>query len=176
MIKEFSVKPKQQNNIAKIVFFVTLMVSAVGIATYLIIDKYKGIVGFAAMLVLVSAILIYTKYIAPVFYYDIMLDSGEIALFVVRQVVGKRQTTLCRILLSDILSVTHETSKERRCHKTPKNVRKYNYAPTMFPREVYRIVTRGKYENAEIVIECNEEFASLLTKYSKEAVEINTEE
>lgn len=176
MIKEFSVRPKPQNNIAKIVFFVTLMISGAGVATYLVIDKYRGVVGFLAMLVLVSAILIYTKYIAPAFYYDIMLGEGDVALFVVRQVVGKRQTTLCRIAISDIVSVTRETSVERRRHKTQKGVRRYNYAPTMFAPEVYRITTRGKYENAEILIECSEEFANLLIEYSKEAKERETEE
>ncbi len=176
MIKEFSVRPKPQNNVAKIVLLVALLVSGAGVATYLVIDKYKGIVGFCAMLVLVSAILIYTKYIAPMFYYDVMLDGGGTPLFVVRQVVGKRQSTLCRIELADIVSVTHETGEERRKHKTPKGVRRYNYAPTMLPKEVWRIEAKGKYESSEIIIEGTPEFAALLIEYSNEAREMSIEE
>ncbi len=176
MIKEISVKPKPQNNIAKIVFSVTLALSLAAVIIYLSVDKYKGIFGFVAMLILVSAILIYTKYISPVFYYDIMLEGGEIPIFVVRQSVGKRQTTLCRIALSDIASISHETREERRKHKTQKGVMKYNYAPTMFPAEVYRITTAGKYERAEIVIEGTSEFIACLTEYVEEAKKIVIEE
>ena len=176
MINEISVKPKPQNNIAKIVFLTTLALSMAAVIIYLAVDKYKGIFGFVAMLILVSAILIYTKYIAPVFYYDIMLDGDEIPIFVVRQSVGKRQTTLCRIALSDIASISHETREERRRHKTKKGVMKYNYAPTMLAPEVYRITTVGRYEKAEIVIEGTSEFISCLSEYVEEAKKIVIDE
>ena len=169
MIKEFSVHPKPSNKNAKIAFIVTFLISALGVAFYIMLDRYKGIVGLFAILMLTTSILIYTKFIAVELYYDITFDSEETPIFVVRQITGKRQTTLCRIALGDINSITHETKEEHKRHKTPSGVRKYVYAPTLFPKETYRISAKNRYESYELIIECSNEFAELITDYSKEA-------
>ena len=175
MINEFSVHPKPQNNYAKL-FSLLAMLLAVGcIILYSVIEHYKGVVGVVAMMFITTAVLIYTKYIAVDFYYDITFDSEGIPLFVVRQIIGRRQTTLCRIELWDIESVEHQTDKERRAHKTASGVRKYTYAPTVFPKENY-LITTGSYEKNEIVIECSQEFAELLSSYAKEAKEMRVDE
>lgn len=169
MIKEFSVRPTPQNSNAKIAFSVTLALAAVGFIIYMIMDEYRALVGFIALLILVTAILIYTKYIAPVFCYDIMIDTEGTPLFVVRQIIGKRQSTFCRIALHEITSITREDKEQRRAHKTPRGTRRYTYAPTLFPSVTYRIASKTRYESAEIVIEGTEEFIALLDGYTKEA-------
>lgn len=176
MIKELSFCPRPKNNYAKIIFLVTILVSATAFVTSFITDKYRGILGMFALMMLVTAIIFYTKYISPVFYYDITVDSENIPVFAVVKIVGRRQTTLCRIDLADIISIEHETKEERRNNKTPKGVRKYIYAPTMFPKEVYRLTVKNRYENAEIVIEGTKEFAEALKKYSSEARMLRAEE
>ena len=82
------------------------------------------------------------------------------------------------ILVEDGFEVKYETKKDRRAHKTEKGVRKYVYAPTMFPKENYRLTVKSRYESAEIIIEGTKEFADLLENYSKEAREtvIDSEE
>ena len=172
MAKSFSTRPKPSNNYAKIVFFVTLGVAAVLFVAYFLMDSYKGIVGTVALFVLVTAILIYTKFISPAFYYDVICDDGEVPLFVVRQITGRRSTTLCRVELADIISITHETDAEMREHKTPNGYRKYVYTPTLFPNEVYRLTVVSKYENAEIIIEISEELSELLRSLVVEAKEL----
>lgn len=174
MIKEFSVHPKPRNNKAKIAFLIAILVSAAGFVTYFLMDRYKGLIGVFALMCLTTAILFYTKFISPEFYYDITFDSSDNPLFVVRQLVGKRQTTLCRIDLADIVSVKHETAKERKAHSTPLGTRKYVYAPTMLPSDIYRITVKGRYENSEIIIEATEEFAELLISYALKARELNS--
>lgn len=169
MIKEFSVHPKPQNNNAKIACMTFVLIAALGFVVYFQIEKYKGIIGIFALLALTTGILIYTKFISPEFYYDITFDASETPVFVVRQVIGRRQTTLCRIDLADIEKIEREEKAERRKHKTPSGTRKYIYAPTMFPKEIYRITAKSQYESAEIIIECSEEFSNLLKEYSKEA-------
>lgn len=176
MINEFSAHPKPRNKNAKIAFALALAVSAAGFAAYLMMDRYKGVVGLFAMFSLVTAILFYTKFISPSFYYDITFDSEDTPIFVVRQIIGKRQTTLCRIDLADIVAVEYETRAARRAHKTPQDTRKYVYAPTMMPPDVYRMTVRSRYERAEIIIEAGEEFAALLRSYSEEARALRTEE
>ena len=175
MIKETSVRPKAKNNNAKIAFFVTLLISALGFTTYFMMERFKGFVGMFSLMVLITAILIYTKFIAPVFTYDITFDVEGAPMFVVRQTVGKRITTLCRVWLSDLASVEFEDKATRKAHKTPVGFKKYIYAPTMFPKEVYRITLKGRYEKSEIIIECSEEFAELLRQGAAEAKECRQE-
>ena len=169
MIKEFSTHPKPVNNNAKIAFLIAILVSALGFVTYFVIDRYKGVVGTAALMMLTTAILFYTKYISPEFYYDVTVDSEGTPIFVVRQVIGKRQTSLCRIDLADISAVTKQTAKEKREHKIAEGYKAYVYTPTLMPPKTYLIKVSARYEKAEIRIEASDEFAELLREYAKEA-------
>ena len=138
----------------------------------MIIPTYRGVVSFFGMGLLVAAITVYTRYVSPEYYYDITFDSEGTPLFVVRQIIGKRHTTLCRIGLGEIVKIEHETKDERNAHKTPYGFVKFNYVPTLMPNDTYRITTMSRYEKAEILIEASDEFVSLLRAYSAEAKEI----
>ena len=176
MIKELTVSPKPQNKNAKIAFSVAMAISFVAFVIYFLMERFRGIVGMFALLTLVTAILFYTKYIAPVFFYDITFDSEGTPIFVVRQVTGKRQTTLSRIDLENIKKIEKQDKKEQSAHKTPADFRKYVYAPTLFPETVYRITVIGRYEKAEIIVECSDEYADYLRGAAAEAVQSYTEE
>ena len=141
-----------------------------------VIPLYRGLVSMAGVLLLTLALAFYTKYILPIYFYDIFIDSDGTPLFVVRQQTGKRQSTLCRIPLNEILRVEKQSRQQRREHKTPYEVKKYAYLPTLDPDEIYRIATSGRYERAEILIECSEGFAQLLSAYSVEAREQRSDE
>ena len=169
MINNFSVHPKPQNNNAKIACLIMTSISVLGFIVYFMMESYRGFVGLFALFCLVTAILIYTKFISPEFYYDIIVQEGDEPIFVVRQVIGKRSSTLCRIALADIVSVTGEDKRARREHKTDRDTRRYIYAPTLFPKYTYRITVRSRYEKAEIVIECSEAFSQMLLEAVGEA-------
>ena len=176
MIKEITVHPKAKNHKARIAFLICILISAICFVTSALIAKYKGVVAFAGAGAFVSAMLFYTKYISVEFYYDIAFDSEGTPIFVVRQLIGKRQTTLCRLDLSSIVRIEYETAKERKVHKTEFGFVKYVYAPTLFPAESYRITARSRYEKCEIIIECSKEFSELLLSYSEEARALLPEE
>ena len=97
MIKEITVHPKPKSNNAKIATLVFVLIAAIGFVFYFQMESYKGLVGVFALCALTTGILFYTKFVSPEFYYDITFDANEEPIFVVRQVVGKRQTTLSRI-------------------------------------------------------------------------------
>ena len=166
MINEISVKVKSTNNKARITFYITFVISIVIFAVSFLIDRFSGVVGNVGLILIAASILIYTKYVAPVYYYDIMHDSSGKAVFVVRVVTGKRQSTFCRIGLSEIVKIEREDIAARRAHKTPHGVRKYSYVPTLSPDVTHRIYTRSRYERAEIIIEASDEFVALLSEYS----------
>lgn len=171
MINEITVRPKPQNNKAKTVFFVALLVSVAVFAVSMFIPHYKGVVALVGMLGIVTAILIYTKYVSVEFRYDVTFDRDETPIFVVRQLIGRRETTLCRIALKDVIKIEKEDKETRKKHITEKETSVYSYNPTLMPDIVYRITSRSEQERAEIIIECSDEFAALLEDYVREARE-----
>lgn len=168
MITEFSMRPKASNK-RSIYLFIAFSIGAVAAALlYMFIPLFKGVVGIVAMIFIVGAVFIYTKYMAAEYIYDITVPDGT-PLFVIRHRTGKRETTLCRIELSSIKSVERQTREQRREHKTPADRARYFYCPTFSPDETYLIISETRYEKSEISIEAGEEFASLLLAYAAEA-------
>ena len=166
---EFSIKVKPSDRKAHVLSVAFLITAALLFATRFILNRYQGIVDLGTLGFLTASVFLYTKYISAVYYYDtVILDTGE-ALFVVRKLIGKRYTTLCRISYAEILSVKKQTREELRAHKTPRGTVKYNYTPTLFPNTVYRIDTRSAYERAEVVIECSDEMGALIGAWANEA-------
>lgn len=168
VINEFSVKLKPSNNYARYIFWTLLFLTAVASVFYLAADKYKGLLGLLVLAIVTAALYVYTKYLSAQYYYDLTTDHGT-PVFVVRQSVGKRETTLCRTELYGIRKIEAETAKQRFEHKTPAGYKKYVYLPTVLPKQTYRITTVTAYEKAEIVVEINDKLASLLLEYAEYA-------
>ena len=162
MISEFSVKAKAKNNNAKFLFFALLSAAAVTAVVYSTVELYKGVIGILALAFITAAVSVYTRYMSAEYYYEITFDYNHNPVFVVRQRVGKKDTTLCRMDLYAITEVTRQDKKERKEHKTPQGYLKYNYTPTLSPDETYLITVFSRYEKAEIRVEISEEFASLI--------------
>lgn len=169
MISELSARANPSNNKARYAFYILLGLAAALTAVYMAVPLYKGIIGLAVIGVIVAAVLIYTKYIGSVYFYDITFDHLGEPLLVVRQITGRRQSTLARVSLAEIISVSKESAEERRMHKTPAGYLKYSYLPTLMPVTSYRITSSGRYERSEILVEISDEFASLLENYAAEA-------
>ncbi len=171
MIRELSAKPKPTNNKARVLFILSICIAFICITTSTLVTSYKGIVSLLGVAALMVGVLTYTKYVSPLWFYDITFDSDGTPVFVVRQQIGRRHTTLCRISITEIVSVNKESAEQRRAHKTPEGVIRYSYMPTLDPAESYRITTSSYHERAEILIESSEGFAELLRAYAAEARE-----
>lgn len=169
VIREFSVKAKPSNNKARTLFIVFMLLAFVLVMLSTVVSEYRGIIAFSGVGFLTLSLLFYTKYILAVYYYDVMIDSSGIPLLVVRQQTGKRQSTLCRIALSEIVSIEREDKAKRKGHKTTSDYKKYSYLPTLDPDLCYRIIMENGYERAEILIEISEDMAGLLSSYVDEA-------
>ena len=117
MIKEFSVRPKPSNNNAKLIFWATMMAGTLVMIASMMIDSYRGVVSLVALGLFCTAIFFYTKFLSSYYMYDITFDSDNTAVFVVRQITGKRQSTHCRIALFEISDIIKETKEERRKQK-----------------------------------------------------------
>ena len=172
MIKEFSIHAKPTNTKARAAFSICFFAAFAVLAGSTFLEHYKGVVGLVGLGFLVGAITLYTKFLSSVYYYEIVFDSEGTPLFIVNQLIGKRITTLCRIGLYEIVKLECESAEERKNHKTPAGVRRYNYVPTLFAERVCRIYTSGRHERAEIVVEISDEIAALLSDYAREAREL----
>ena len=167
MIKDFSVHVKPKNKNGLIAFLRSLTVGAFLFVYSSSLESYRGVVGLVALLFIVYALYAFTKYVCREYCYDITaLDEPTL---VIRQLVGKRSTTMCRILLSDISDVKFEIKEQMAAHKTPDGYMKYRYTVTMGVTETVRITVKSRYEKCEIILEGTEEFASLLLSYANEA-------
>ncbi len=172
-MKELSIHASPTNKKANTAFYVLLGVAALVALTYILLSnlgiKKSGLVGVLAILLITAAVFLYTKYVGVKYYYDLTLDGYGTPVFVVRQVTGKRQSTLSRISLADIARLDRETPAERRAHSTPYGTRKYSYIPTLNPDVTYRIFVRSRYEKAEVLIEISDEVADFLRREIAEA-------
>ena len=169
MLRDFSVTPKAKNKNAITLMSAFFLLSLISLVVTVFLEKYKGVVSLVTFASLITAILVYTKYVSVLFHYDIIAENVDEPLFVVRQTIGRRNDTLCRISLLNVTSIQKETAKERRAHKTPVGVAKYVYTPTLFPDENYRITVFSRKQKAEILVEISDEFAKMLTEMVSEA-------
>lgn len=176
MIREISVRPKPSNNKAKISFIVFMALFVFGLVAYLIMRSMQveksGLIGFIPLVSITVAIFFYNKYLSGKYTYQVIFDSQGTPLFLITQTVGKRISTLCRVALSEIVRIEEESYEQMKAHKTESDHRRYVYLPTLMPAKVCRITARSRYERSEIVIECSEEFAGLLSEYATEAREM----
>ena len=175
MITDFSAQPKQSNNNAKIVMWVFFGVAAVFFTVSAVINTYRGVIGAAGLISLVTAILMYTKYLSVKFYYDVLVVGQEEPLFVVRQLVGKREVTLARVALADIRDIKRESAAERRAHQRDKMTSLYIYAPTLSPAVSYRMLVVSHSERSEIILEGSDEFFAHITSLANEARQLRAD-
>jgi hypothetical protein len=173
--KDFSVTPKPQNKNAQLLMSAFFLIAIISLVITVFVDRYKGVVGLVTLGALITAILVYTKYVAVVFHYDVMCEGEDEPLFVVRQTVGKRNVTLCRVAFADFVGIKKESAAERRAHKTDTGVRKYVYTPSLSPAVSYRITVADKKERSEIIIEGTDELSEMLMRVSAEAKALRAE-
>lgn len=171
MIREFYVHAKPANKKAVYAFFACLGSAIIVFAVYMLAEKYRGLISMGIMVFITAAVYIYNRYMGSEYFYDITFDHTGTPVFVVRQKIGKRESTLCRVDLGSIIRIDKMTAEERKGYKADAGVVRYTYCPTMMPEVVYRVAVRSHSEKADIFIEATDELAELLLGYSREARE-----
>ena len=176
MIREHFSRAKSSNPNAQRAFYTLLCAAAAIFVLYCASPHYKGIIGMFCVAAITAAVLIYTKYVGVEYFYDITFDSDGTSVFVVRQVTGKRSSTLCRIDLASIVRIDRLDAAQKKAHKTEAGYLKYSYLPTLAPKSVLLLKVSSRREHAEIFIEANDEFAALISSYADEARSLSVEE
>ena len=170
MINELSIRPKPKNKLADRIFYTLLLVAIAIITVSYLVERYRGLISLLAVAIIVAALSLYSRFMSGEYCYDIMYDSSNTPLFVVRKFTGKRATTLCNIELSAIRSLDIlENGKDTEPRAA--GVKRYNYFPTLGKARRARLTVKTRYESSVILIEGSDEFFALLSSYAKEARE-----
>jgi hypothetical protein len=164
MVNEIVYTAKSQNKTSKSVFLGLLGTSMILVLLAMMLPKYTGIVWMVALGFITATIYVYNRFVGSEYRYAINNDGGRPS-FTVGMQVGKTSRTMARVDLSSIVEVKRMSRAEYRSHKCDKGVMKYPYFPTMFAEEVYLVVIRSEYEQADIFIEAAAEFISALESY-----------
>ena len=122
MINEHFTKTKASNQNAHRALYTLLLTAGLLFIGYCVSPLYKGIIGLFCVGAITAAVLIYTKYVGAEYFYDITYDSNNTPIFVVRQMSGKRSTTLCRIDLHSIVKVERLDKAARKEHKQMRDI------------------------------------------------------
>lgn len=175
MISEISFRPKPSNNKAKVTFYTCLAIG-LGVALFsMTLELYRGVVGVLAIPFIVAAVYTYQRYMGANYSYDVVCgDSG--ALFVVRQLIGKRSSTLVCIDLASVGSVKRLEREALSAYKPAKDTAVYRVCPTMSPEFCYCISSSTRYSKTEILVELTAEAAALISSYAAEAKELKANE
>ena len=152
-------------------FFAVLAVTLAVVVLSVISPKYQGVISLVAVVGLTASVLIYQRYVTADYGYVVTDGGNNTAALLFTKRVGKRVTTMAYLPLYSINSIQKFTKQELKLHKTPKSVRKYNFAPTLHPELVYVISSRTGEAEFEIVIECIPEVAARILEYSAYAKE-----
>ncbi len=153
---EYSVTVKPQNKNAVCLFCGVTLLAAVVFFVSTKMEVYRGILQFLALLLLTTAVLLYTQYVSALFLYDVMRGEDDAPIFTVRRLIGKRATTLCRFSLYDVTKIEKTVPADRAKKKREKGRARYVFAATLFADTLYRIRIDGA-ECADVFLELTPE-------------------
>ena len=176
MTGDFSVRPKPQNNNAKILMWAGYIIGFVSAFASCFAGNASRYTIIIAAVGFILGLVVHTKYVAVELYYDVITDGVEEPVFVVRYKTGKRVTTMCNISLADVVSVTAETASERKAHKKERDVGLYNFAPTLFPEKTYRMCVRSLRGKNDLILEGSEEYFQKIMEIVGEAKTLRMEQ
>ena len=174
MTGDFSVRPKAQNNNAKILMWAGYIIGFLSACASCFAGSASRYTIIIAAIGFILGLVVHTKFVAVELYYDVITDGVEEPMFVVRYKTGRRVTTMCNISLADVVSVTAETSSERKAHKREREVGLYNFSPTLFPEKTYRMCVRSVHGKNDLILEGSEEYFQKILELVEQAKALRT--
>ena len=161
MIKERIYTAVPKTKAAKSVFLGLLGTSLIFVLAANFTPKYSGLIWVVALGFVTATIYVYNRYVGAEYRYEIS-DCGGRPSFIISMRIGKTVRTMARVDLYAITEVKKLNRAEYRAYKCEKGILKYPYFPTMFSDEVYLVSVRSELEKADLFIEADEEFISVL--------------
>ncbi len=155
------IRATQKSKRPAALFFCALVI--VGMVLFMFssaVPRFPALFQFGGVLLITAGVYVATRYVAVSFIYTVQ-SRGEDETdpmfldFCVTKVQGNRSWDLCRLALSDLVSVTAEDGSKK---KDGKPVAIYNYCDTLFSKERTRLLFADGEELFAIVIDADSAF------------------
>ena len=165
-ITDFTFRPVADKKPAYSSFYAFVSLSFLTVVPSVSLDKYQGVFSLVAVIFFVVAMAIYSRYLIGEYAYAVFTSSEGRAVLVVTKTSGKRVSTLYSVFLSEIRGVKHFVSKNE---ERVSGVKKYNYCPSMKPRETIELKVNCEGVESLVILEGTEALADRLKAVSEQA-------
>jgi len=166
MITELSFIARPSNNKARHLFFALLISSVLVLSLSVALPpELRTAVLSGGMIFLIAALYVFSRFVGVTYLYDLALDTDGTPIPAVRSRIGKREVTLSRLTLATLTALDCLPRKARREYKTPDDLKRYNYYPTLDPERICLLRFITDQESVELAIEAPDPLINALTPY-----------
>jgi hypothetical protein len=157
----YDYQPPRQNAIARLLTVTLFAISAACFVLSSLLPKLAVIPQAVGLVLLVPAIQLITRYVVTRYLYRLCpYEDGNVDLDVYAYRGGDKMQLVCRVGLEEITAVAALTKDNRR---PPRGMRRYGYAPDLFPREALVLSITNADGDCEVLLCPDEHIASILT-------------
>ena len=151
-------------------FFSLLFPSCILFIVSMNISKYAGVMSLLSVVGLTASMLVYIRYVTSDYSYSVGPGENSEAFLIFTKLVGKRRSMMGCVPLYAVKSIEKLAYSDLKNHKRLKNVRRYNFAPTFMPSEIYFLKAQFGTESYEVVLEASDDFSARILEYARYAV------
>ena len=157
----YDYRPPRKNCYAQLMILWLFLAAAGCFIASSFLPDFPFILQSVGLLLLVPAIQLIARYCATRYLYRIATyEDGNVDLDVYAYRGGDKMQLVCRIGLEEITATAALTKDNRR---PPRGVRRYGYAPDLFPREALVLSITNADGDCEVLLCPDEHIASILT-------------
>ena len=175
-ILEFSYRPKPNKKKVFPLLFTLMALSGVLFILSSTLQRYRGVIGLAALIGISVCMYLYLKYLSSELIYSVMVDSNNEAVFLVNKVIGKRSSLMFSAYLHDVVCIQKFAKNGENKYTYDKKFRKFNFTVTYGASEFYSVRVKSRECSLDVFLECTPEVAARLDSYARIAKSALSEE
>jgi hypothetical protein len=161
----YDYRPQRKNCYAQLMILWFFLAAAGCFIASSFLPAFPFILQSVGLLLLVPAIQLIARYCATRYLYRLATyEDGNVDLDVYAYRGGDKMQLVCRVGLEEITGVKALTKENRRA---PKGLRRYSYAPDMFPCEALVLSVTNADGDCEVLICPDEHMKNILTSAPK---------
>ncbi len=167
MVKKlYEFEPRLKKNREKIVMSVCLLLSslAYGVSNFL---PYPALYQFLAVILLTVAVLMIVRYLLRDYVYAIHADeNGEASELVIVEIVGKKQTVVCRVSLADVDNMLPRAAFLK--SELRRQTEIYRYVSEMFPENAFYLEISNEEKQYVVEVLADRTLENLISSRQKQ--------
>ncbi len=176
-IIDFTFRPKTDGKRPLPTVLLIAALSAVLIVVSANIPMYKGVVSLVALVGICASLYLAMRYIMSDFIYSVYsADERTPASLMIYRAMGRRESLMYRIDLSDIREIRLVNKNDKTAHATNRNTVKLNFHPSFNPDSYYLLIAKTADSEIEVKLDITPEVRERLLSYAEIARTMEREE